>query len=241
MVEKIQYDRINELTEEIVLSYLRTTGQDPKTVACIDIDGIAKDFYGFDVRYEAIVEEDTRKVAFSANGVDRLRIMRNGKPENVLFPDTVIVLDSYLKRPENSIQRRLLLSHELGHKIYAKISPGHDQGNYYRIFDSTRDYDLVELQPQMNIVEAEATQAGCGLQMPSFLLKNTLKRVMKRSKFTVYGHHQMLPNDSLKFKKMAEDMGVSPNMLYIQLKKNKLLIFKPIEDYLKLTGLEGVV
>jgi len=241
MVEKIQYDRINELTEEIVLSYLRTTGQDPKTVACIDIDGIAKDFYGFEIRYEAIVEEDEDKIAFSANGIRPLRVMRNGKAEDIVFPTTTIVLDSYLRRPENSIQRRLNLSHELGHKIYAKISSGHNQGNYHRIFDSTRDYDLEELRPQMNIIEAEATQAGCGLQMPSFLLKNTLKRVTKRSKFTVYGNHQMLPNDSLKFKKMAEDMGVSPNMLYIQLKKNKLIIFKPIEDYLKLTGLEGVV
>ncbi len=239
MVEKIQNDRINELTEAIVLSYLSSIGQDPKTVVCIDLDGIAKDFFGFDIRYETIAEEDTSKVAFSANGVDTLRVMRNGKAVDILFPDTTIVLDSYLKRSENSIQRRLLLSHELGHKIYAKIASGHDRGNYYRMFDSERDYNFEELRQQMNIVEAEATQAGCGLQMPGFLLQNTLKRVTKRKMFSVYGCHQMLPEDSLKFKKMAEDMGVSPNMLFIQMKKNKLISFKPIEDYLKLTGLEG--
>lgn len=239
MIEKIQNDRINELTEAIVLSYLKSIGQDPKSVVCIDLDGIAKDYYGYDIRYESIAEDDKDKVAFSANGVDLLRVRRNGKLEDVLFPDTTIVLDSYLRQPANSIQRRLFLSHELGHKIYAKISPGHDQGNYYRIFDKERDYCLEELRPQMNIVEAEATQAGCGLLMPNFLLKNTLKRVTRREKFPIFGSHQMLPNDSLKFKKMAEDIGVSPNMLFIQLKKNKLISFKPIEDYLKLIGLKG--
>jgi len=240
MMERIQNDRINELTEAIVLDYLNKTGQDPKQVVCIDLDGIAKEYYGLDVIYETIAEEDKDIVAFTANGIRPLKVIKNGVVKNVVFNEKTIVLDTYFKQPSNSVQRRLTLSHELGHRIYEKISNGHNEGNYRRIFDSERKYTFDEMKEQWKITESEATQAGCGLQMPLFLLKNTLKRVMRKNKFTVYGNHQLLPDDSKKLKKMADDIGVSPNMLLIQLKKHKLISFKSIEEYLKVTGLEGV-
>lgn len=240
MIERIQSDRVNELTEAIVLAYLKKTGQDPKKVVCIDLEGIAKDYYGLDVIYETIVEDDKDKVAFSANGIKSLRVLKNGVPEDIVYDRKKIVLDTYFEQPYNSVQRRLTLSHELGHKIYEKISPGHDQGNYRKIFNSERDYSPDEMHELWKISEAEATQVGYGLQMPLFLLKNTLKRVMKKTKLTVFGNYQLLPDDSIKLKKMADDIGVTPNMLLIQMKKHKLITFKPIEEYMQIIGLEGM-
>ena len=51
MIEKIDDRRINELTEAIVLEYLKRTKQNPKKMICVDLDGIAKDYFGFDIRY----------------------------------------------------------------------------------------------------------------------------------------------------------------------------------------------
>ena len=129
MIEKIDDNRINELTEAIVLGYLKMNNQNPKKILCVDLDGIAKEYFGFDVLYESIAEDDPDIVAFSANGIKPLRIKRNGIIEDVVFSEKTIVLDTYFRQPQNSIQRRLTLSHELGHKIYEKIAPGHGVGN----------------------------------------------------------------------------------------------------------------
>lgn len=63
---------------------------------------------------------------------------------------------------------------------------------------------------------------------------------MKKYRFTVYGDHQILTDDSPKLKRMADDMGVSCNMLFIQLRKHRLIDYNPIEKYIKLVGLEEV-
>ncbi len=240
MIEKIDDRRINELTEAIVLEYLKRTKQNPKKMICVDLDGIAKDYFGFDIRYETIAEDDPDIVAFSANGIKSLRVKINNEIADIVFHKNTIVLDNYYKQPHNSIQRRLTLSHELGHKIYERIAPGHDQGNYKKIFDSERNYSFDQLKEQLKVTEVQATQVSCALLMPHFLLYNTLMRVTKKKAFTVYGDHQMLPEASLKLKQMADDIGVSVNMLFIQFKKHNLIDFRAIEEYIELVGLEGI-
>lgn len=240
MIEKIDDRRINELTEAIVLEYLKRTKQNPKKMICVDLDGIAKDYFGFDIRYETIAEDDPDIVAFSANGIKPLRVKINNEIADIVFHKNTIVLDNYYKQPHNSIQRRLTLSHELGHKIYERIAPGHDQGNYKKIFDSERNYSFDQLKEQLKVTEVQATQVGCALLMPHFLLYNTLMRVTKKKTFTVYGDHQMLPEASLKLKQMADDIGVSVNMLFIQFKKHNLIDFRAIGEYIELVGLEGI-
>ena len=41
MIEKIDDNRINELTEAIVLGYLKMNNQNPKKILCVDLDGIS--------------------------------------------------------------------------------------------------------------------------------------------------------------------------------------------------------
>ena len=91
----------------------------------------------------------------------------------------------------------------------------------------------------MKITESQSTKVGCGLVMPVFLVLSTLRRVMNADCFPVYGNYQMLPKDSMKFKRMADDMGVSENMLMIRLRRLKLLDYRPIEEYLEIIGLRG--
>ena len=85
MIEKIDDRRINELTEAIVLEYLKRTKQNPKKMICVDLDGIAKDYFGFDIRYETIAEDDPDIVAFSANGIKPLRVKINNEIADIVF------------------------------------------------------------------------------------------------------------------------------------------------------------
>jgi len=241
MIEQLENDRVQELAESIVMSYLTEKGQRPESILCVDIEGLIQDQYGYQIIYENIAEEDASIVAFSANGVRPLQVRRNGRKEKVIFSNDCIVIDKYFLDPKRSIQKRFTLSHELGHKIYEKVSPAHGNGNYRTIFDATVDYSMESLRNQMNFCELEANKIGCALLMPHFLLVNTLKRVTNRSKFRIFGICQMLPEDSMKLQQMAHDLGVSTNMILIELKKQRLLEFGTVDKYLKLTGLKGGV
>lgn len=239
MQEKIEEQRLNELTESIVLKYLKKKRQSPDSVICVDIEGLASEYFKQKVIYEVFAEDDPGKDAFSANGVRPLKVRRNGKIEEIVFPIGTIVLDKYYQNPFNIISRRYNIAHELGHRIYEKIAPGHDAGNYHTIFDSERQYTIGELKEQMSIPEGQATRVGCGLLMPPFLVRNTLYRITEKELFPVYGDHQMLPEDSAKFKRMADDLGVTFNMLMIRLRRLKLLDYRSLEEYLSIVGLEG--
>ena len=239
MQEKIEEVRINELTEQIVLKYLAMKNQSPDAVVCVDIEGLACEYFKQTLSYETIAEDDATKDAFTANGIKPLKVRRNGKIKEIIFPNNTIVLDRYYQNPNNIISRRYILGHELGHRIYEKISPGHDIGNYHSIFDSERIYTIDELREQMSIPESQASRVGCALLMPRFLVEKTIQRVAKRKRLNVYGGHQLLPEDSVKFKRMTDDLGVSLNMLMIRLRRLKLLNYHSLEEYLTILGLEG--
>ena len=80
---------------------------------------------------------------------------------------------------------------------------------------------------------------SAALLMPVFLLKATLRRVMKAERFPVYGDYQMLPPDSQKLKQMADDLGVSINSLFIRLRNCKLIAQKDIQEYANLILNQG--
>ena len=239
MQERIEEVRINELTEQIILKYLAMKKQSPESVVCVDIEGLACDYFKQTIIYETFAEDDPDKDAFSANGIKPLKVRRNNKVESVVFPKDTIVLDKYYQNPSNIISRRYVLAHEIGHRIYEKMAPGHNAGNYHSIFDTERVYTIDELREQMTIPESQATRVGCALLMPQFLVENTIHRVAKRKRLNVYGGHQILPDDSSKFKQISDDLGVTFNMLMIRLRRLKLLNYRSIEEYLNIVGLEG--
>jgi len=240
MIEILDNNRMSELAESIVLDYLKSKNQDPKSIICVDIEGLAKDFFGLKIKYETICEDDVDKVAFSGNGIKPLKIRKNGKTVETIYPSDTIVLDKYFLQADHFSSRRFSIGHELGHKILSKVVPGHDTGNYHTVFDKERQYNFSELKSMMKICESQANQMSAALQMPLFLLKSTIKKVCGKGKFTVYGNLQMLPADSAKLKRMADDLGVAPTTLFIRLKGCQLIEYRPIEEFLKIIGLEGM-
>ena len=174
MVEKLDTGRLNELAEFFVLDYLKKQGVAPDSVVCIDIDGLTTDYFGYRVAYENIAEDDLSKTAFAPNGVKPLKVKRNGTVVSIVFPADWLVLDRYYRRAENSTARRFTVGHELAHKILAKVAPEHNRGNYQMIFDKERIYTIDELHEMMSMSESQANQMSAALQLPIFLLKNTL-------------------------------------------------------------------
>ena len=239
MIDKLDGDRLNELAEFIVQDYLAKQNIPPSSVVCVDIEGLAKDYFGYDILFENIKENDLGKIAFSANGVRPITVSRNGRKERIVFPADKIILDRYYQRTENYASRRFAIGHELGHKILSKVAPEHSRGNYQTIFDSERQYTAEELHSQMNLVEVQANQMSAALQLPMFLLRSTLNRVINRRKFPVYGDFQMLPEDSMLLKRMADDLGVSTKTLIIRLRNCNLIEYRPIEEFMKRIDLRG--
>lgn len=150
-----------------------------------------------------------------------------------------IVLDRYYQRAENSTARRFTVGHELAHKILAKVAPEHNRGNYQMIFDKERIYTIDELHEMMSMSESQANQMSAALQLPIFLLKNTLKRVNGAIKFPIYGDFQMLPADALNLKRMADDTGVAMKTLMIRLRDCKMIEHRSMVEFVRRLRLGG--
>lgn len=239
MVEALEKNRLNELAEYIVLDYLKKQKIRPESVVCVDIEGLAKDYFGYDILFENIAEDDLGKTAFSANGITPLTVVRGGRKEKAVFGADKIILDRYYQKHANSTARRFTIGHELGHKILAKVAPEHGRGHYQTIFDSERKYTMDELKSQLSIIEVQANQMAAALLMPVFLMRETVHRVMKAESFPVYGDYQMLPEDSMKLKKMADDLGISTKSLIIRMRDIGMLRFRDMEEYVRQIGLRG--
>ena len=239
MIEILDDERLQELAQEVNLSYLQRKGQDPLDTLCVDVEGILHDMFNKRVLFENIWENDPGRNGFTSNGVAPLKVRRNGVLQNIVFPADTVVLDNYLKRSENSIQKRYILAHELGHIVYSIVVPGQTASGFYSEFDSSVNYTPEQLHSMMSYVELEATRIGCAFLMPHFLLVNTLHRIVGAEKFPFYGEVQTMPQDSMKLQTMANDLGVTVRMLRKELERQKLLDRRPIQEYLRLFGKGG--
>ena len=91
----ISYEEQDELGSALVWS--RETPAE-RSRPYVDILALAKSF-GLTVRYDSFAEADATKDGFLSNGIDPLKVWRNGKRTDKVFPDGTIVIDRYLKEP----------------------------------------------------------------------------------------------------------------------------------------------
>lgn len=138
----ISYDELEELGETIVRAYINKTRR--YNALCVDIEGLVTDYLGLTVVYETIVEDDLNKIAFLSNGKRPLRVVRDGKRVEVIFPKNTVVLDKVLLNEKESSRRRFTLGHEGAHSIIAKQNPMQDVGCFHNTFDPERQYTLEE-------------------------------------------------------------------------------------------------
>lgn len=200
---------------------------------CVDIEGLVTDYLGLTVVYETIVEDDLNKIAFLSNGKRPLRVVRDGKRVEVIFPKNTVVLDKVLLNEKESSRRRFTLGHEGAHSIIAKQNPMQDVGCFHNTFDPERQYTLEERRELLSFSEAQADRLSSVFLMPRFILEKVMKKYKCENGIPVYGWNVFAPEDKITLRKMADCMGVSHQALVIRLKTLKLLIPHDLTEYLE--------
>lgn len=120
MTNYISRAEAEELCDELIRQFTGSTSSDPNPV---DIDLFVRDYLKCTVLYESIAEDDADKIGFTGDGKRPLRVLKDGKPKDVIYPRNTIVLDKYLLKSSELYRRRFVLSHEAGHVIANRINP----------------------------------------------------------------------------------------------------------------------
>lgn len=182
---------------------------------------------------DLIVVERNCDVAFLSNGKRPLRVVRDGKRVEVIFPKNTVVLDKVLLNEKESSRRRFTLGHEGAHSIIAKQNPMQDVGCFHNTFDPERQYTLEERRELLSFSEAQADRLSSVFLMPRFILEKVMKKYKCENGIPVYGWNVFAPEDKITLRKMADCMGVSHQALVIRLKTLKLLIPHDLTEYLE--------
>ena len=225
----IEKDNIDEVTEGIVLSYLKEKAAD---ITCVDIEGIIEDFFKLPIRYEKFAEDDPNTDGYISDGITPLMVWVNGKPIKKLFAKGTIIIDDYLNDYQNNHHRRFSLAHECSHYI-SHILYNTLLGVNHTGFDKERTYTMDELRKQFSITEAQMNTMAAALLMPKFLLDKTMKQFTNGEPIVIYGNSVLLKDDVDILKAMSKQLGVSMTALRIRLIKCNYLLQRPIEEFIE--------
>ena len=82
MTNYISRAEAEELCDELIRQFTGSTSSDPKPV---DIDLFVRDYLKCTVLYESIAEDDADKIGFTGDGKRPLRVLKDGKPKDVIY------------------------------------------------------------------------------------------------------------------------------------------------------------
>ena len=219
----------NREVEELAEGLIRAVYGDemPKQ---IDTELVAN-FLGLKVVYESFAEDERDKIGFVSDGKYPLTVLRDGKKVKVRFPKDTIVLERILLRPEEQTRRRFTLGHEIGHILIDRARPQPARASFNTVYDEERKYSAEELFERMNIGESQANTFSARMLMPKPLLRSKVERFFQRETIPVYGENLFSPRLKPRLCSMAEELGVSYTAMHIQLRDDKLLEHRPVEEY----------
>ncbi len=181
---------IDELGEEIVRQFIDGYTPDAE---CVNIELFVTDYLKLPLVYESFAEEETDRLGFTSNGKRKLKVMREGKQVELVFPTHTIVVDSYLKKQSEDGKRRFTIAHEAAHNIFDRDNGGRCEAHFYSGFDSEKEYSVEALRERMNMCEWQANSMAAAILMPRFLVEQALQKYAGRSspsviykKFSIY-------------------------------------------------------
>ena len=228
MKSYVSNNEINELCEALIFDYTKS-----RKCTSVDIEGFITNYLNLDIVYVVFADEDMSKEGYLSDGKSPLLIYENGKARKVVFPKYTIVLDRYLLKKEQSGRHRFTLAHEAGHYIMSKHNPEQTIPSYRRSFDGERDYSAEEMTAMFSIGEFLADKVAAGLLMPRFIIDSVVGKYYKGKHIKVYGDNIFAPEDKVKLRQMADEIGVSFSALIIRLKNFDYLRYYPVNIYLQ--------
>jgi Zn-dependent peptidase ImmA (M78 family) len=228
---------IDELGEEIVRQFI--DGFTPNA-ECVNIDLFVTDYLKLPLVYESFAEDETDRLGFTSNGKRKLRVMREGRQVELVFPTHTIVVDAYLKRRNEDGKRRFTIAHEAAHNIFDRDNGGRCEAHFYCGFDSEKEYSVEALRERMNMCEWQANAMAAAILMPRFLVEQALQKYAGRSSLPIYGNTILSQRSKNVIDKMASVLGVSYSSLVIRLRELNLLEHRDKSEYVtRILNLKG--
>ena len=200
---------------------------------CFDIEAFITDYLKVKIEYESFAEEDAGKTGFRANGKRPLTVLRDGKKEQVVFPEDTIVIEKYFLRDEMSARRRFTQAHEAAHVILSRHIPGQADAAFRSEFDSGREYDPEEMKRIFSLEESQADRLGAVLLMPAYHVGKALARYNDGNRVIRYEGGIFSQESKFRMQNMADALGASYSALVNRMNDLELFEERPVREYIE--------
>lgn len=233
------YQEIDALGEGLFRNY--TKKKHRWNAMCFDIEGFITDYLKLPIMYEIFAEADKSKLGFLSNGIEPLRVERDGRLCDIVYKKDTIVIERFLLRNEESGRRRFTLAHEAAHYIMKLHLQNDNAAVYHNDYDEEGSYSVEDITRMFSLNESFANRLGAALLMPEYLVRKALGKYNEGNKIVLYDGGVFSKEEKIKLQKMADGLGVSFTAMLNRLKSMLLLELRPIEEYIeKGLGLGGV-
>lgn len=207
--------QIDNICNVITDLYTEKKLEEGKIVKQIDIEDLATNFLGCNIVYENIDEEEDC-LGFLSDGIVPLPVIRNGQQVKVVFPKDTIVIDNYLKFPNQLNRKRFTIAHEVGHVIKNRMY------NISRPEYSHEGGIALESAPALHrrysYKELESSKFAASLLMPEGTVAMLMHKLYEDKKITIYPGNLLGGEDTDTVASMAKFFGASYTAMVYRLK-----------------------
>lgn len=227
-IPKFRNVEIDEICEGLIRQYEgKAYGTRP-----IDIVDFAVRYFGLKIMYVSIAEDDMSKLSFLSDGKTPIKVHYQGCVQRGTFPEKTILVDKFLKQPNERSRRLFCIAHEVFHYIESILSNSPVVAAFHREYDNSREYPMCEIAEMMNIREMQADRGAAALLMPPRLLKNACIRFADNHPIRLYGENVFTAKDKEILQDIADYLGVSYTALIIRMKQLKYFEKHKFEEYI---------
>lgn len=225
------FDRgqIEALCEATTNAYIEMRLEEGLATTQIDIERLVKEQLGCNIVYESITDDEDL-IGFAADGSEGLRVIRDGREVEIVFPKDTIVIDKYLNEPRQINRKRFTIGHEAGHIIKSRIlgSKGcHCCHSGSAVLNNPR-----ELKKRYSASEPEANSFAAALLMPKCLVDLYMDKFYGNQKIVKYPNNILDGYDANNIKAMADILGVSYTAMFIRLKTLGHIVKGDLDEYM---------
>ena len=203
---------------------------------CVDIEAFVTEYLKLPIVYDSFAEPDPGRIGYLSDGIRALRVRRNGKTEEIIYPARTVVLERFLLNPSESARRRFTIAHEGAHEMLNRHVPIQNQpaAAFHSEYDGSFDYsgNLNMLKDMMTLNEYCANRAAACFLMPRFLVYRVMKHYKVSRPLVLYDGGIPSQDVKLMIQRMADAMGVSYTAFFNRLKELKLFEIRPLEEYI---------
>ena len=217
----------NVITDTYIDKFVEKEGMLPTK---IDIESLVVNQLGCKIVYENL-DDALDSLGFSANGVEKCIVTRDGQRVEVVFPKDTIVLDNYLLSYRNYPRKRFILAHEAGHIIKNRMT-----GKVQAEFDHVGGVVLTTapaMKKRYSYHEVEANKFAASLLMPESLVNILMNRYYGDQVIYKYADDILDPADADNVCAMAKELCVSYTAMYFRLKRLGLIQDGVIETFVE--------